>query len=360
MGLCAVISNTMERVVYDVIIIGGGQSGLATAYHLRRSSLNVIILDEQPLAGGAWQHTWQSLRLFSPAEASSLPGWLMPRTESVYPSRQDVISYLTQYEKRYNFRVDRPVQVQAVRWENNEYHLLTKQGSYYCRALVCATGSWSNPYIPNYPGRADFKGLQLHSAQYNSPDLLAGKRVLVVGGGNSGAQILAEVSKVANASWVTLDEPSFLPDDVDGRYLFRMATQRYQAGDTQPRGNLADIVMVESVKEARSRNVLHAVRPFTGLTPDGVRWPDGTHEKIDAIIWCTGFRPAIHFLDELGVLTADGRVEVQGTRSAKEPGLWLVGYGNWTGFASATLIGVNRSARQTAQEIVEFLNPVST
>ncbi|WP_338873555.1 ArsO family NAD(P)H-dependent flavin-containing monooxygenase [Spirosoma sp. SC4-14] len=349
----------MEQVVYDVIIIGGGQSGLATAYHLRRSSLNVVILDEQASAGGAWQHAWQSLRLFSPAEASSLPGWLMPRTESIYPSRQDVISYLAEYEKRYNFPIDRPVQVQTVQWENNAFRLLTNRGSYYCRALVCATGSWSNPYSPNYPGKETFKGLQLHSAQYVSPDLLTGKRVLVVGGGNSGAQILAELSKVANVSWVTLEEPSFLPDDVDGRYLFQAATQRYQAGDTQSVGNLANIVMVESVKEARSRNVLHAVRPFTGLTPDGVYWPNGTHEAIDAIIWCTGFRPAIQFLNGLGILTSDGRADVQGTRSIKQPGLWLVGYGSWTGFASATLIGVNRSARQTAQEISAFLSPAS-
>lgn len=344
-----------EQTVHDVIIIGGGQSGLATAYHLRRSALDVILLDEQPSPGGAWQHGWQSLRLFSPADASSLPGWLMPRGLDAYPSRREVIDYLATYEKRYGFTIHRPVHVYAVKPEDTLFLLVTNQGAYRCRALVCATGSWSHPYIPAYAGREDFVGKQIHSATYTSPDEFAGKRVLVVGGGNSGAQIVAEVSKVANTTWVTQQEPSFLPDEVDGRYLFQAATQRFHAGDTKPRANLADIVMVDSVKEARSRDALQAVRPFTALTQDGVIWPDGSQESVDAIIWCTGFRPALQFLDGLRLLTPDGRVEVEGTRSVKQPGLWLVGYGSWTGFASATLIGVNRSARQTTQEVISFL-----
>ncbi|RRB15657.1 NAD(P)/FAD-dependent oxidoreductase [Larkinella knui] len=344
-----------ESPVRDIIIIGGGQSGLATAYHLRHSFPDFTLLDEQESSGGAWLHAWQSLRLFSPADASSLPGWLMPRTKEIYPTRLDVIDYLTQYEKRYDFPVQRPVQVQSVERDGSVFRLTTSRGIYRTRALVCATGSWSHPSIPDYAGKEIFQGQQLHSAHYSSPDKFSGKRVLVVGGGNSAAQILAEVSKVADTTWVTLTEPTFLPDEVDGRYLFQAATQRFQAGDTQTGGGLADIVMVESVKEARNRGVLHAVRPFTALTKTGVIWPDGRSEAIDAVIWCTGFRPALGFLKPLGVLTADGKVDVLGTRSVREPGLWLVGYGSWTGFASATLIGVNRSARQTAREISAFL-----
>ncbi|MGA0559712.1 ArsO family NAD(P)H-dependent flavin-containing monooxygenase [Larkinella sp. VNQ87] len=344
-----------EPVIRDVIIIGGGQSGLATAYNLRRSSLDFLLLDEQAQPGGAWLHGWKSLRLFSPADASSLPGWLMPRTHELYPTRQDVIDYLTHYEQRYGFPVQRPVRVASVEQIDAGFRLKTDRGEYQTRALVCATGSWSQPYSPDYPGRKTFQGLQQHSAFYATPDEFRGKRVLVVGGGNSGAQILAEVSKVADATWMTLQEPTFLPDEVDGRFLFQAATQRFQSGNTAQGGGLADIVMVDSVKEARSRGVLQAVRPFTALIQNGVVWPDGRQESIDAIIWCTGFRPALGFLEPLGVLTPEGRVQVQGTRSVRQPGLWLVGYGNWTGFASATLIGVNRSARQTAREVIDYL-----
>jgi putative flavoprotein involved in K+ transport len=185
--------------------------------------------------------------------------------------------------------------------------------------------------------------------------------VLIVGGGNSGAQILAEVSKVARTVWVTEKEPTFLPDEVDGRYLFEFATKQYHAqreGKTVvPLGGLGDVVMVESVKEARHRNVLHSVRPFQAFTEKGVTWPDGRDELFDAVIWCTGFRPALEHLRNLGVVEPHGRVETQGTRSTKQPRLWLVGYGSWTGYASATLIGVGRTARSTVEEIVKELRP---
>ena len=96
------------------------------------------------------------------------------------------------------------------------------------RAVVSATGTWSEPYVPDYPGGEDFRGVQVHSAYYRAPDAYAGKKVLVVGGGNSAAQILAEVSRVADTTWATLEEPRFLPDDVDGRVLFERATERYE------------------------------------------------------------------------------------------------------------------------------------
>lgn len=113
--------------------------------------------------------------------------------------------------------------------------------------------------------------------------------------------------------------------------------------------------MVDSVKEARRRGALGSRRPFSRFIASGVVWPDGRAEAVDAVIWCTGFRPALSFLAGLGVVPADGRVATAGTRATAVPGLWLVGYGSWTGFASATLIGVGRSARATVDEIQAFL-----
>lgn len=344
----------------DVVVIGAGQSGLAVGYYLRRAGLSFVLLDDQARPGGAWLHGWKSLQLFSPADASSLPGWLMPRPPADgFPARPAVIDYLTQYEARYALPVQRPVRVQdVVRRLATGFAVQTDAGTWQARAVVCATGSWSNPFIPTYPGQADFAGAQLHSARYQAAAPFAGQRVLVVGGGNSGAQVLAEVSGVAETTWVTEQEPRFLPDDVDGRVLFKQATQRYHA---QARAapalppTLGDIVMVDSVKEARSRGALGSRRPFVRFSRTGVVWADGQEESIDAVIWCTGFRPALPFLASLGVLQPDGRVATDGTRATAAPGLWLVGYGSWTGFASATLIGVGRSARATVEEIREFL-----
>src|SRR5690606_10415475 len=113
--------------------------------------------------------------------------------------------------------------------------------------------------------------------------------------------------------------------------------------------------MVEPVKEARDRGVLNAVRPFCGFTDNGVIWQDGSRTAIDAVIWCTGFRPALGHLKSLSIIEANGTVALSGTQSVTVPGLWLVGYGEWTGFASATLVGGMRYAKATALEVAEAL-----
>lgn len=344
----------------DVVVVGGGQSGLAVAYYLRRTGLSFAVLDAQAEPGGAWQHAWNSLHLFSPAQFSSLPGWLLEGGPDHYPARDEVIEYLRRYEERYNLPIERPVRVEAVRRERGHLLVETDRGVWLASVVVSATGSWSRPYIPGYLGRENFRGEQLHSARYRSPDPFAGRRVLVIGGGNSGAQILAEVSQVADATWVTLKEPTFLPDHVDGRYLFDQATARYRAqqeGRPAPApASLGDVVMVPPVRDARERDVLRSVRPFDRFTEEGVVWPDGREEKVDAVIWCTGFKPALEHLGPLEVIEPSGRVELEGNRSVRERRLWLVGYGDWTGFASATLIGVGRSARAVAAEIERRLS----
>ena len=345
----------------DVIIVGGGQAALSMAYFLRRTQRSYLILDIEDGAGGAWRHAWKSLHLFSPASWSSLAGWPMPSVGDRYPTQDDVTQYLQRYEERYALPVQRPVWVSGIERAGAGFRVISKNETWSCDAVVSATGNWRNPFTPCFPGQDLFAGVQLHSANYVDAAPFAGKRVLVVGGGNSGAQILAEVSKLAKTIWVTQNPPAFLPDDVDGRVLFERATARWKAQQEgrvldQSPGGLGDIVMIPSVLDARKRGVLHAREPFDSFTAEGVVWPDGTSSAIDAVIWCTGFNPALGNLAGLGVLEPDGRVKMNGTGSFKAPGLWLVGYGEWTGMASATLIGVMRSARSTAQEIDAYLS----
>ncbi len=347
----------------DVAVVGGGQAGLAVGYYLRRAGLSFAIFDAGGGPGGAWRHGWDSLTAFSPALYSSLPGWIMPGGIEKYPSRDETVEYLSRYEERYALPMHRAARIEEVRREGDGLALRIGAVRVRARAVVSATGTWSAPRVPDYPGREEFRGEQLHSSRYRSPEPFAAKRVLVVGGGNSGAQIIAEVSKVADATWVTLEEPEFLPDDVDGRILFERASARYAASQRGekaegPALSLGNIVMLPPVREARERGALKSVRPFERFTEDGVAWADGTEEPIDAVIWCTGFGPALGHLRPLGVVEADGRIEttgVAGTRAAGEPRLWLLGYGDWTGYASATLIGVGRTARATAEEIRQAL-----
>ncbi len=334
----------------EVVVIGGGQAGMAAGYYLRRTGRDFVILDADTAPGGSWQHYWDSLRLFSPAEHSSLPGWPMPAWSPGFPPAAHVVEYLSAYQNRYGLPVRRPVRVISVTREGNRYLVESNRGAWITRAVVNTTGTWRQPFWPIYPGAREFAGIQLHTTGYRSPAPFNGGRVAVVGGGNSAAQILAEVSTVADTLWLTTREPRFLPDDVDGRVLFDVASARARAlasGDADREGvaGLGDIVIVPPVKAARDRGVLVAHPMFDRLTTTGLAF--GEHvEPVDAIIWCTGFRPALRHLQPLGLRGGDtGGIEMAGTHVAGEPGLVFLGYGDWTGPASATLIGVGRTAR---------------
>lgn len=345
-----------EMKVYDLIIIGGGQAGLSMAYFIRRSNLNYLILDSNELPGGAWLHTWDSLKLFSPTEYSSLSGWFMPKSENEYPSKTEFIDYLTKYELRYDFQIERGIQVDEVMQKDQKFLIETNKGKYQSKMVVSATGTAKNPFIPEIEGLSTYKGLSIHSVDYKNPDPITGNKVLVVGGGNSGAQLLAELSLTKQTTWATLHEPNFLPDDVDGRYLFNQANSVYHNKEKSTE-SLADIVMIESVRDARRREVLNSRRMFSEITEDGVVWDDGSEEQFDAIVWCTGFKPNLSHLESMDVVK-NNRIRSNGTKSVDIPSLWLLGYGNWTGFASATIYGVGKTARDTAKQIESYYQTI--
>ncbi|MGW7362068.1 ArsO family NAD(P)H-dependent flavin-containing monooxygenase [Streptomyces sp. NPDC054841] len=345
----------------QVVVIGGGQAGLAAGYHLRRLGVDFVILDADVTPGGAWQHMWDSLRLFSPAAYSSLPGRLMPPQEArTYPDAQHVVAYLADYEKRYELPVRHGVRVEAVHRDGRLLHIEADTEEWRARAVISATGTWSRPFLPAVPGRSAFGGTQLHTVEYRSPQDFAGQRVIVVGGGNSGAQIAADLAPHTELTWATQRPPRFLPDDIDGRALFDVATARRRAldagrADTGGVASLGDIVAVETVRATREAGLLGASQMFTRLTRHGVEWADGACEDVDAVVWCTGFRPALSHLAPLGLRGVRGHIPTGGTRAIAEPRLHLLGYGDWTGPASATLIGVGRPAREAAREIAELL-----
>jgi putative flavoprotein involved in K+ transport len=346
---------------FDTILVGGGQSSLACAYYLNRANINFTILDDQKESGGAWLHGWDSLTLFSPADYSSLPGYMMPRTGDMFPSKQQVIDYLKTYESRYKFPVQRPGKVNVIEKSDTGFNVISDNGSFSTKTVISATGTWHHPFIPDLPGLTDYQGKQTHSAFYKNAGGYEGKKVLIVGAGNSGAQILSELSEVANTRWATQGQPKFLPDDVDGRVLFNAATEKYHAikeGKHSDQGqyNLGNIVMVPPVKRARDRKALKSNGSINRLTTAGTVWNDGLEEPFDEIIWCTGFGFATQYLKGLVNLDDSGKTQTVNTRSSLVDGLWLVGYGNWTGFASATLVGVGRSARQTVAEVETFLS----
>lgn len=180
---------------------------------------------------------------------------------------------------------------------------------------------------------------------------------MVVGAGNPAAQITADLYPQATTIWTTLRPPRFLPDDLDGRALFELATRRIRQlrdghADSGGISGLGDIVAVPAVRDARDWGVLRAQPMFDRLTPTGVAWPDGRTEDCDAIIWCTGFRPVLSHLTPLGLRAGTGRIPTDGgTRALAEPRLHLLGYGDWTGPGSATLVGAARTARDAVRDV---------
>lgn len=283
------------------------------------------------------------------------------QTGQTYPDAQHVVEYLADYEKRYELPVERSVRVLGVHQDGRLLRVETDSGTWHARAVISATGTWWRPFLPAVPGHAAFGGRQSHTVEYHSPADFAGQRVIVVGGGNSGAQIAADLAYDTDLTWVTQRPPRFLADDIDGRALFGVATARRRAldegrTDTGGVASLGDIVAVPPVREARDRGLLKTSPMFWRLVPGGVEWADGTRAEADTIIWCTGFRPALAHLAPLRLRGRRGRIDTEATQAVHEPRLHLLGYGDWTGPASATLIGVGRPARDAARQLAELLS----
>ena len=286
-----------------------------------------------------------------------------PQPGEPYPHAAHVVDYLTDYEQRYDLPVHRPVRVTGVHRDRRGLRVETDSGSWQARAVISATGTWWRPFVPSVPGQGVFGGRQIHTVDYRSPKDFSGQHVLVVGGGNSGAQIAADLaaSDGAECTWVTRRPPRYLPDDIDGRALFDAATARRRAleagrEDTGGVAALGDIVAVPPVRRARDRGLLIPRGMFERLASNGPVWPDGSRQHADAVIWATGFRPVLAHLAPLELRDARGHIPTDGTRATGEPRLHLLGYGDWTGPASATLIGVGRPARDAASEISRQLS----
>lgn len=325
---------------HEVIIIGGGQAGLACAFYLRRAGVQAVILDNQIAPGGSWRHVWDDLVLFSDASFSSLPGKQMPEKDRpLHPA--DVVEYFEDYEKRYGFDVHRPVQVYDVR-EGEDAPLIvsTDQGEMRADHVIMATGIQSSPYVPDFPG--SFTGLTWHTANYPGKELFAGQKVAVLGAGNSGAQIAAELSENSEVYWFVRDEPNFMPDDITGDDLFTTSRARALAilrGDSElppAVSEFGDIVMTDVVRTARDAGRLQWREAFDSLN-------ELDELGVEHLIWATGFRPAL----------TPVRALLDSTYEPSVDKLHLVGYGDWTGPGSATIAGVGVFARRLARVIAE-------
>jgi putative flavoprotein involved in K+ transport len=336
--------------VLDALVVGAGQAGLATGYHLKRAGLSFEILEARGEPGGSWPGYYDSLTLFSPTRYSGLPGMPFPGSLDRYPARDEVVGYLRGYAEAFGLPVLAGKRVlRAERDPGRGFRLLTDDGGEHrARTLIAATGSFAKPHRPRFQGEERFDGCVLHVAEYRNPVPFRGKRVVVVGGGNSAVQIARELAEVAETTLATRAPIRFIPQVILGRDLhFWLSVSGL---DRLPLGRLFDVSEPGGVvDDGTYAAAVRSGRPdrwpvFSRLTESGVIWDDGTEEPVDAVLLATGYGPNLGYLRPLGALRADGRPDQRGGVSRAVPGLYFVGLPFQTSFASATLRGVGSDA----------------
>ncbi|MEI8411735.1 MULTISPECIES: FAD-dependent oxidoreductase [unclassified Kribbella] len=342
-----------------VVVIGAGQAGLSAAYHLVRLGFapydEVVVLDRNPAPGGAWQHRWDSLTMHDVHGIANLPGVPVPPSAAGDRANEFVPAYFADYERRFSLPVLRPVEVTSVRRVDGLFEVRTSGETYFSETIVNATGTWNRPFIPWYPGIESFRGRQLHTADYRGADEFAGQHVLMVGGGASAVQLLAEISEVATTTWVTRRPPEWRTGEEFGPELGRRVVakveERVRAG-LPPRSvvSVTGLHLREQEQDALRRGVYERQPMFTRITPDGVEWSDGRTLPVDAILWATGFRADLAHLAPLRLREPSGGIRMDGTHTVLDPRIHLIGYG-----PSASTIGANRAGFTAARDLRNLL-----
>jgi putative flavoprotein involved in K+ transport len=342
-------------MVLDAVVVGGGQAGLASGYWLKRAGLSFAILEARGRMGGSWTSYYESLALFSPARYSSLPGMPFPGPGGRYPARDEVVGYLADYAARFELPVQLGTPVIGVDRGVAGFEIhLADGGLSESRAVISATGSFEHPYVPDLPGAAEYGGELLHSSSYRNPTGYQGRRVIVVGAGDSAVQIAVELARVAGVTIATRSPVRFAPQRTLG--LDMHFWLKWLGTDRRPIGNRRFPV----VDAGGYRAALKAARPdrrpmFKRLTATGVEWADGQHEDIDVVILATGYRPSLEWLGGFKALDDSGHARQKNGSSTSIEGLYFVGYEGLRNFASGTLRGSGADAKIVVQRLVRAL-----
>lgn len=353
------------RTDTQVVVIGAGQAGLAVAYYLRRFELtpgeDFIVYDRGPITGGAWQHRWDSLKLGSAHRVNDLPGMSelglsFETADRSLPARDIVAGYYRRYEEHFGLQVQRPVTVHRVLDRGADLVVEHSKGETATRIVVNATGTWGSPFVPYYPGAATFTGRHVHTSSYLSAEEFAGQSVVVVGGGTSAIGFLLELEGVAaSLTWATR-RPVDFRDESELTIEGGVAAVAMQDAAARAGQALPSIVSGTGVPRTRriaagiERGVLVERPMFSRIEENGVRWPDGSFTRADAIIWATGFRPELRHLAPLKLREKSGGLTVASGASWQDSRIFLAGYG-----PQASTIGANRAGRIIARQVMAQL-----
>jgi putative flavoprotein involved in K+ transport len=341
----------------DVVVVGGGQAGLAIGYFLAQRGRDFTILEAAAEPAAAWRERWDSLKLFTSARYNALPGLAFPGDPARYPGRDEVVAYLTDYARRFDLPVELDSRVRAIRRMGDAYLIELEDRTYEADQVVVATGPFQVPFVPAIAERLDPSVVQLHSTAYRSPQSLPEGRVLVVGGGNTGFQIAEELSASREVHLSIGSRQMPLPQRVLGRDLFWYLDvtgliRKTTASRIGRRMEGRDTLIGSTPRGIRRRHGVTLHGRALDVSGSAVSFADGNTLEVGAVIWATGFR-IDHSLVQVPVFDDTGRL-VHRRGVTDSPGLYFLGL-SWQHTRGSALLGwVKDDAEHIAQQIDTF------
>ena len=352
-------ANTEEA--FDTIVVGGGQAGLAAGYYLAQRGERFVILDDRLRTGKSWRGRWDSLRLFTPSQLNALPGMPFPAASFTFPSKDDAADYLEAYVEAFHLPVRHGVKVETLSRSEQGYRLTAGTASYSARNVIVATGAYQSPHSPAFAAELDPAILQLHSSAYCNPEQIPVQSVLVVGAGNSGAEIALELARAGKQVWLAGRDVGRLPVDApigkafDGRLFFWVISRVLSVGTPMGRRFMAKLfdhgAPLGSVRRQEVAEAGVELTPrVSGVQSGKPQLEDGRILPAQAVVWATGYRPDFSWID-LPIFGQDGYP--RHTRGVVEdaPGLYFVGLQFQTAVSSSLLGGVGADAEYVTAQI---------
>ncbi|MFC0447900.1 flavin-containing monooxygenase [Rhodococcus jostii] len=352
----------MSTERFDTIVIGAGQAGLATGYHLAGRRQHFVILDAHDRVGDVWRERFDSLRLYSPARYDGLPGWGIPAKAWSWPGKDEVADYFEAYAERFALPIRTGVTVDGLSRLGDRYVVTAGTDRFEADNVVVASGTWQNPLVPDLAEQLDPRIRQLHSSDYRNPSQLQDGPVLVVGCSHSGADIALEVSR-SHRTTISGPVRGEVPFDIEGRaahvaipIMWFMAnhvlTERTPIGRkmrAHVRSGGGPLLRVKRADLAEA-GVEHFPAKVTSVRDGRPVLSDGTEVDVRNVVWCTGFRKDTSWI-QIPVTGSDGWPEQSRGVSPDHPGLYFVGLPFLRAFASMLTGGVGRDAEYVAKHI---------
>ncbi|RPK08261.1 flavin-containing monooxygenase [Priestia endophytica] len=346
--------------MYDVMVIGSGQAGLSMGYYLKKTALSFTIIDQNTRIGDTWRNRYDSLTLFTPSLYSSLPGLSLKKERNCMPTKDDIANYLENYAKTFSLPVQLGIHVKNISKIDDFFSLETNKGVVEARNLVVATGPFHTPRIPSFSKKLSKDIVQLHSSSYKNPSQLKDGNVLVVGAGNSGAQIAVELANTHKTYLSTSRKLRFLPLFIMNKNIFwwfdklgiLKATRDSFIG--QKLQLYGDPIFGTELKTKMKAGLIRLKARTKTASENEVIFADASTLKVDNIIWATGFRPNYDWLNPPNLIDKQGNV-IHERGITQQKGVFFLGLPWQYRRGSSLLEGVGKDAYYLYQHILTHI-----